>query len=608
MKQWEKVLTTLKQALSQHQKVVTKSARELEKALRAYDDIVEANTRELVLLRKVDIELARASFNLETVIKLIVRGALDLINATYGDLLLPANSEQLRVAWSSRAKDLVTQVVPIYHSITGKAFRTGETQLVNNVGDIKGGYFELVPGMQSELAVPMKVENGEVLGVINLESTEPGWFTLHHSELVQVLAGQAAIGFRNARLYTELMTIVDTQGRLLSETGSLRKTLSLIGERAKQLVGAEGCQVLRKYGDELVIEYTTGSELLGTRVLVNDSVSGLAVLSQEVQNIEDVHSDPRVKYLYKDVLGGMRSELVVPLVAEDEVLGVINFESPLRSAFKGREYLVKLFADQAAMAMLNARRVEELLAAKQSRSELWTMAQIGDIAANLIHRLNSDVGAVKVLVDEIRYREAELLRSNPFLASRLDDIYNMALKALDIPRQLRTRIERANQYGIIDVNTVIKDVKEVVDIPAGVQIKLDKLDPLIPQVETILQFDEVLKNLIQNAFDAMPYGGVLEIQTKPWVIEQARDKPIVGVEIKVSDTGIGIPKEIQDKIFEITTSQKKQRQGLGFGLWWVKSFMDRTGGEVSFSSKEGEGTKFWLRIPKKSKKPESIKS
>lgn len=598
----------LKQALSQHQKIVTKSARELEKALRAYDDTVEADTRELILLRKVDVELARASFDLEIVIKLIVQGALDLINATCGDLLLPADSEQLRVAWSTRAEELVAQLVPIYHSITGKAFRTGETQLVSNIGDIKGDYFELVPGMQSELAVPMKVENGEVLGVINLESTEPGWFTLHHSELVQVLAGQAAIGFRNARLYTELMTIVDTQGRLLSETGSLRRTLSLIGERAKQLVGAEGCQVLKKDGDGLVIEYTTGREPLGTRVLVNDSVSGLAVLSREVQNIEDVHSDPRAKSLYKDVLGGMRSELVVPLVAENEVLGVINFESPLRSAFKGREYLVKLFADQAAMAILNARRVEELLAAKQSQSELWTMAQIGDIAANLVHRLNSDVGAAKVLVDEIRYREAELLRSNPFLASRLDDIYNMALRALDIPRQLRTRIEKADQYEIINVNTVIKEVKEVVDIPAGVQIKLDKLDPLIPQVETVLQFDEVLKNLIQNAFDAMPDGGVLEIQTKPWVIEQARDKPIMGVEIRVSDTGIGIPKEIQDKIFEIRTSQKKQRQGLGFGLWWVKSFMDRIGGEVGFTSKEGEGTTFWLRIPKKSKRPESIRS
>lgn len=606
MKQWEQELDTLKQALSQHQEVVTKSVHELERALRVYDSMVEANARELTLLRKVDIELARVSFDLDAVVKLIVQGTLELIGAAYGDLLLPVDSEHLRVIWSTRTDKLVAQLVPIYRSITGKAYRTGETQVVSNIEDASEDYFELVPGMKSELAVPMRVENGDVVGVINLESTEPGWFTPHHRKLVEVLAGQTAIAFRNARLYAELTTIIDTQSRLLSETGSLRKTLSLIGERAKQLVGAEGCQVLRKDMDELVIEYTTGLEPLGTRVLVQDSVSGLAVLSREVQNIKDVHSDPRAKPLYKDVLGGMRSELVVPLIAKDEVLGVINFESPLAGAFKGREYLIKLFADQAAMAILNARRVEQLLAARQSRSELWAMAQIGDIAANLVHRLNSDVGAIKVLVDEIRYREPDLVRSNAFLASRLDEIYDLSLKALEMPRQLRTRIERAAQYGNVDVNAVIEEVIEVLDRPVGVEVKLEKLDSSIRQVDTSLQLDEALKNLVQNAYDAMPDGGTLEIETKPWVIEQAREKPVVGVEIRISDTGIGISEDIKDKIFEITTSQKKHRQGMGFGLWWVRAFTDRIGGELGFVSREGQGTTFWLRIPKHSKRPESI--
>jgi len=596
MKQWEETLSALKKTLADHQKAVVKSATELERVLKEYDRKVELNTHELRLLRTVDVELAKSSFDFDGVIKLIVEGARTLIEAEYGDLLLPADSKNLKIVWSSKDEKLIGELIPINRSITGKAFRTGKSQNVGNINAVRKLYFKKLIGMNSELAVPMKAENKEIIGVINIESSAPKRFNDHHRELVEVLAGQAAIAFRNARLFTELKAITELQSRVLSETNSLRKILSAIGERAKELVGAEGCQILTRDEDELIIEYTTGEEPLGTRVLVNDSVTGLAVKSGKSLNIEDIRKDTKIIKLYKDVLGGMRSEFVIPLKAEGKIIGVINFESPHVGAFKGREYLIKLFADQAAMALLNATRIEELLTARQIRSELWAMARIGDTAANLIHRVNSDVGAIKSLVDEIRYREAELVRSNSFLSDRLDDIYNMAIKALEIPHSLKAKIEMAEQEEDIDVNQLIKDALSDVEKPEEIKINLDKLDHSIKKIHTAAQFEEVIKNIIVNAYDAMPEGGTLTIETKPWKIEQSRKKPELGVEIIISDTGIGIPSNKMDKIFEIGISEKKHRQGMGFGLWWVKRFLERYGGELSIESTENMGTKVSVKM------------
>lgn len=597
MEQWQEVLKQLKEVLDKQHETALSGVEKLESTLRTYQETVQVNARELALLREVDVELAKFSFDLDAVIKLIVGGAVKLVGAQFGDLLLPADSENLRIAWSSKGASLSGRFVPIHRSITGRVFTSGESI---NVGDVKEHkyYFEVIDAIEdtrSELSVPLKFENGEVGGVINLESNETDKFSEHHRHLVEILAGQTAIAFRNAKLYAELTAIIETQKDVISDMGSLRNTLIMIGQRAKELVGADGCQVLRKENGTLVIEYTTGDEPLGTRVLIKDSISGLAVNQREILNFQDVHSDPNTAKLYKAILGNMKSQLVIPLIADDEVLGVLNFESPRVGAFKGREYLIKYFANLAAMAFLNAKRVEELLSARQRNAELWAVAQIADIAGDLTHRLNSDVGAIKVLAEEVRSKEGEVLRTNSFLSERIRDIYEMAVKALEIPIQLRNRIEKAGQYLAIDVNELINDVLGGLQEPVGLRKDMN-LDPKLPHIETLMQFEFVPRNIIQNAYDAMPNGGVLRINTRPWIVKDATDRPILGIEIEISDTGPGIPENKVGALFAIRRGEKEGR-GLGYGLWWVKTFLDREGGEIMAENKAEGGAQFIIRMP-----------
>jgi signal transduction histidine kinase len=99
----------------------------------------------------------------------------------------------------------------------------------------------------------------------------------------------------------------------------------------------------------------------------------------------------------------------------------------------------------------------------------------------------------------------------------------------------------------------------------------------------------VFANLLENAADAMGWVGEVCIQGT------VRGK---WVEVQVSDTGPGIPPELHERIFEFSYSSRSTYPGkLGFGLWWVKSWVTRFGGKVAVESTQGRGTTFILSLP-----------
>ncbi|HUU50844.1 MAG TPA: ATP-binding protein, partial [Nitrospinota bacterium] len=102
------------------------------------------------------------------------------------------------------------------------------------------------------------------------------------------------------------------------------------------------------------------------------------------------------------------------------------------------------------------------------------------------------------------------------------------------------------------------------------------------------QMHQVLLNLILNAQDAMPEGGEIRIQT-------GEDNGVVHIDI--SDTGLGIPEEIRDKIFEPFFSTKKREKGTGLGLSISYGIIKAHNGDILVKSKEKEGTTFTIKLP-----------
>jgi signal transduction histidine kinase len=114
-------------------------------------------------------------------------------------------------------------------------------------------------------------------------------------------------------------------------------------------------------------------------------------------------------------------------------------------------------------------------------------------------------------------------------------------------------------------------------------------DEEIPEVmASTNQMRQVLLNIFKNAKEAMPSGGTLSVRTAK------EDQKVL---IQIQDTGIGIPEEIRDKIFEAFFTTKQKVKGVGLGLSVCYGIVKDHGGEIKVDSEEGKGTTFTISLP-----------
>ena len=145
--------------------------------------------------------------------------------------------------------------------------------------------------------------------------------------------------------------------------------------------------------------------------------------------------------------------------------------------------------------------------------------------------------------------------------------------------------------GEADLKLIIEKIIQKNSIPKNVTVSVSVEDSAREVVADADYLTRILYNLVINAVQALPKGGKLSI---------AAHKEVNDIVIAVKDTGIGIPKDIQRKMFTPMFTTKSK--GQGFGLPVVKRMTESLGGTVSFDSEKGKGTKFIIRLPLQSNK------
>jgi signal transduction histidine kinase len=136
------------------------------------------------------------------------------------------------------------------------------------------------------------------------------------------------------------------------------------------------------------------------------------------------------------------------------------------------------------------------------------------------------------------------------------------------------------------VASVLADMKG--KIPGNIEVEEDLTSDL-PRVQASTHIDEIFRILIKNAVEAMKEGGVLTIRTR--MVE--RDGR---VEISIADTGCGIDEENMEKLFTPRFTTKREKGGLGVGLYLAKNFLEMMNGEIKVESKVGKGTTFTVSL------------
>jgi sigma-B regulation protein RsbU (phosphoserine phosphatase) len=255
--------------------------------------------------------------------------------------------------------------------LTGTAAATRQPVLV---GDVRKDprYLPALDAVQAELAVPM-LARGKLVGVIDLQSTRLDAYREQDRALLQLIASRVAVSIDNARLYRR----VDRQNRTLKTLSNLSQEFSsildldeLLGKIAvtiHALVAFDAFSILLLDADRKVLTHRF-SERYDQRVAIDNipigkGITGAAAMSREIVRAADTAADPRYIASHPD----MRSEIAVPLIVQDRVVGVMDLEAERVGYFtEDHSRLLALLAPQIASSVENARLYQELAQREQS--------------------------------------------------------------------------------------------------------------------------------------------------------------------------------------------------------------------------------------------------
>jgi len=228
-------------------------------------------------------------------------------------------------------------------------------------------YIEGVPNVRSELAVPLITKN-RVIGVIDIEAREPGYFTEEHVNVLTLVASRMAAGIENAQLYTRttkqarILLLLNEIARELTSILNLDELLGRIAELVRRLIDYQMFSILLldSAGDKLQHRFSlrfNENIHLKHEIPLGRGLVGVAAESKQAVLVPDVSKDSR----YIEANPETRSELVVPLIYKGKVIGVLDLEHTRRGFFtEEHQRTMTTLAAQIAIAIENARLYEEI--------------------------------------------------------------------------------------------------------------------------------------------------------------------------------------------------------------------------------------------------------
>ena len=296
-----------------------------------------------------------------------VRRAIDY--QVFAILLLNEKTQELRIRFSvGHPDDLVQNLrIKVGEGIVGRAVQTRRSVLVNDVRK-DPDYIQSLPAMRSELAVPLILKK-RVIGVMDLEAPWPDFFTERHQNLLELLAGRIAVAIENARLYrrsqrqARTLQLLNEISRELSSVLVLNELLRKLGTLTKRLIDYHrfGILLADEHGQAFnAVISIKQDERMPEKFTVpfGHGIVGAAASSRRTVVVPDVTQDPRYIFVNPET----RSEMAVPLIYRDRVIGVIDLESPQPAYFTDEH--VRIFstlAPQIAIAIENARLYERVV-------------------------------------------------------------------------------------------------------------------------------------------------------------------------------------------------------------------------------------------------------
>jgi sigma-B regulation protein RsbU (phosphoserine phosphatase) len=319
-------------------------------------------------------DVMSTSLDLDTTLRRVAEVVRKVIDyEIFAILLLNEKTQELRIRFqvgyppefAERAR------IKVGEGVTGQAAQSRQAVLVDDVTK-DPRYISAVPNVRSELSVPLTSKN-RVIGVIDLEAREAGYFNEEHKRLLTLIASRMAAGIENAQLYTRttkqarILLLLNEIARELTSILNLDELLGRIAELLRRLIDFQMFSILLldASGEKLQHRFSlrfNENVHVKHEIPLGRGLVGLAAETKQAILVPDVSKDAR----YIESNPETRSELVVPLIYKDKVIGVLDLEHTRRGFFTDdHRRTVMTLAAQVAIAIENARLYEEI--ARQER-------------------------------------------------------------------------------------------------------------------------------------------------------------------------------------------------------------------------------------------------
>ncbi len=461
------------------------------------------------------------------------------------------------------------------------------------------------------VVIPLQVRERNV-GIFWVGSGEVCAFSLEARRLYDLLAHQVALTLESIlppeRIRGEqdtLHTSADEFAALSAIAASMNQSLKL-----NEVLNTAFNQILR------VLELDSGALFLndadeGIKLVVHRNLNFLAMQTSKTQNGDAPVAKFQQPILLLEISQGLeviclsmrregaRAIVSVPLLARGKLFGMMDVVTYNHRDFTPQDVrLLTAIGSQVAIAVENAQLYEEVVQAREELEAAYErlklaqhelvrqeqLAVLGQWAGSVGHELRTPLAVIGNAIYYLRMQwgdaNEEVLDSLQRIDAELRRANKIITDLLDFPRFRRARRAQTNLAGVVD-----RAVARVLDT-RDVELVQDVSTDLPQAYVDAAQIEEVLCNLISNAVQAMDGQGKLTIAAQPLNGQ---------IEMRVTDTGIGITTKDAPQIFQPLFTTKPK--GVGLGLALSKSLVEVNGGSLSFESELGVGTTFFLRVP-----------
>jgi signal transduction histidine kinase/CheY-like chemotaxis protein len=427
---------------------------------------------------------------------------------------------------------------------------------------------------------------------------------------------------KTAERLAEEIAIIAYIGRVVGSTLNITQVFERVATEVRKLIHHDRLLVnLKKDDNEFVVVYSSGVENPWRRLgdsypskgsstgVVMNMRSGILIQPNDAEEIKDLYPN-----LYTTFKTGLRSTMSVPLISMDKVIGSLTFRSMKLKAYTEQDLrLAERIGEQISGAIANAQMFNDLSktekALRLSQEHLQRaekMEALGQLAGGVAHDLNNVLGILsgysELLLEEIpeghrsRGHVEKILQSTVKGAAIIQDLLTLARRGVTVS-------------DVINLNNVVSGFlktpvfEKMKDYHPRVTFRTECDKNILNIKGSPVHLEKTLMNLVSNAAESISGKGEVTIRTESRYL----DKAVRGYDevregdytvLTVSDTGMGIPAENREKIFEpFYTKKTMGRSGTGLGLSIVWGTVKDHRGYIDVQTEIGAGTTFTLCFP-----------